>query len=105
MTSGAPSALFSTLGLPTIDGYAAAIGPGELTRAASRLGLPFVARAPYGSTGDGTYLVRSPDRPLPAAATTWLLERYIHGYSLNATAVTTDRVTFTLPPSVQIIGQ
>ena len=103
-------AIFASLGIPTISGFAAPVDPQTLAEARDRLGYPYVARAPFASSGLGTFLVRDDaDAELvlgvPHADGPWLFEEYVTGYSLNTTGVVGVERTAVYAPSVQILGE
>lgn len=103
-------AIFASLGIPTIKGHAAPVDRDSLAEARDRLGYPYVARAPFASSGLGTFLVRSDDDAelvlgVPHADGPWLFEEYVTGYSLNTTGVVGTQRTAVFAPSVQILGE
>ncbi len=102
--------IFARVGMPTIEGIAMPVDPGSLAVARDRLGYPYVARAPFASSGLGTFLVRSDaDAELvlgvPRADGPWLFEEYVTGYSLNTTGCVGVEHTAVYAPSVQIPGE
>lgn len=104
-------ALFARAGIATINGITAAVDRASLAAAAGALGYPYVARAPFASSGLGTFLVgddADAERLLeqPQADGPWLFEEYVGGgYSLNTTGVVGPQRTAVYAPSVQILGE
>lgn len=103
--------LFARAGITTIKGVEAIVSRDSLAAAADQLGYPYVARAPFASSGLGTFLVRDDaDAELileqPHTDGPWLLEEYVGGgYSLNTTGVVGTQRTAVYAPSVQILGE
>ena len=98
--------------MPTIKGVTAPVDRDSLAAIRDELGFPYVARAPFASSGLGTFLVADDadaDRLVlgaPQADGPWLFEEYIGGgYSLNTTGVVGTRRTAVFAPSVQILGE
>lgn len=103
--------IFARAGITTIKGAEAMVNRDSLAAAAEQFGYPYVARAPFASSGLGTFLVRDAgDAELllgqPQTDGPWLFEEYAGGgYSLNTTGVVGPQRTTVYAPSVQILGE
>jgi len=99
------------LGVPVPDSVVVAAGDlfGAARWVARRLGTPFVAQAPQGAGGRGTYLVDS-ERQLAAAVREcpqvdrWLLSRYAGDVTINVAGVVHADGAEVMPASVQASG-
>lgn len=98
--------------LPAIPSVVKQLGKVCFRELRRELSLPFVVQLPYGSSGNGTFIIREEGQfnnvSRIYAGRTVSIRRYIKGFSLNVNGIiiSTEKgpVTFCSFPSVQIVG-
>jgi len=100
------------LSIPSIPCRVIQINRRDFSRLRKEFLLPFVVQFPYGSSGNGTFLIKSPEDMIALSGKypgkTATVRSYIDGFSININAIIVSTQkgprTFCCYPSAQIVG-